>query len=59
MTEEMRGYFPVSVLLPAEDYEVLKRLVAEGQFKTISEAVRTAIEVFLEWRMEKVKGKRR
>jgi len=45
---EVRGYFPVSVLLPAEKYEALKRLVVEGRYKTVSEAVRAAVDEFLE-----------
>ena len=46
----VRGYFPVSVLLPAEKYEALKRLVARGRYKTVSEAVRAAVDEFLERR---------
>jgi len=44
----MQGYFPVSVLLPAEKYEALKRLIAEGRYKTVAEAVRAAVDAFLE-----------
>jgi len=55
---EVRGYFPVSVLLPAEKYEALKRLVAEGRYKTVSEAVRAAVDEFLE-RERGEKGRRR
>ena len=37
----------MSVLLPAEKY-ALKKLVAEGRYKTESEAVRAAVDAFLE-----------
>jgi len=48
MAKQTQGYFPVSVLLPAEKYEALKRLVAKGQYRTVAEAVRAAVDAFLE-----------
>ena len=45
---EAKRYFPTSILLSERQYEGLRRLVAEGKFKSISEAVRTAIALLLE-----------
>ena len=41
------GYYPVSFLLTAEQYEGLMRLVDEGKYKTLSEALRAAVDKFL------------
>ena len=43
----MRGYYPVSLLLTAEQYEGLRRLVDKGKYKSLSEAVRAAVDAFL------------
>ena len=48
MAKQAQGYFPVSVLLSAEKYRALKRLVAKGRYKTVAEAVRAAVDAFLE-----------
>ena len=45
---EAKRYFPTSILLSERQYEGLRRLVAEGKFKSISEAVRTAVDALLE-----------
>jgi len=45
---EAKRYFPMSVLLSEEQYEGLRRLRDEGRYKSISEAVRAAIDAFLE-----------
>ena len=37
----------VSLLLPEKMYEELKRLVQEGEFPNVNEAIRTAIRVYL------------
>ena len=52
----MRGYYPVSLLLTAEQYEGLRRLVDKGKYKSLSEAVRAAVDAFLEREVGK-KGK--
>ena len=49
----MQGYYPVSLLLTAEQYESLRRLVEKGKYKSLSEAVRAAVEAFLEQEREK------
>jgi len=41
------GYYPVSFLLTAEQYEGLMRLVDEGKYRTLSEALRAAVDKFL------------
>jgi len=43
-----QGYYPVSLLLTAEQYEGLRRLVDEGRYKNFSEALRAAVDAFLE-----------
>ena len=43
-----RGYYPVSLLLTAEQYEGLRRLVDEGRYKNLSEALRAAVDALLE-----------
>jgi len=53
MAKQTEGYFPVSVLLSAEKYRALKRLVAKGQYKTVAEAVRAAVDAFLRQEGEK------
>jgi len=45
---EAKRYFPTSILLSERQYEGLRRLVAAGKFKSISEAVRTAVDALLE-----------
>ncbi|RLF37921.1 MAG: hypothetical protein DRN03_01105 [Thermoplasmata archaeon] len=45
---ELQGYYPVSFLLTAEQYEGLCRLVDEGRYKNLSEALRAAVDAFLE-----------
>ena len=45
---EPQGYYPVSTLLTAEQYEGLRRLVDEGRYETFSEALRAAVDAFLE-----------
>ena len=45
---KMRGYYPISLLLTAEQYEGLRRLVERGKYKSLSEAVRAAVDEFLE-----------
>jgi len=45
---EPQGYYPVSILLTAEQYEGLRRLVDEGRYKNLSEALRAAVDAFLE-----------
>jgi len=45
---EAKRYFPTSILLSERQYEGLRRLVAEGKFRSVSEAVRTAIDALLE-----------
>ena len=45
---EPQGYYPVSILLTAEQYEGLWRLVDEGRYKNLSEALRAAVDAFLE-----------
>ena len=40
----------VSLLLPEKMYEELKRLVQEGEFSNVNEAIRTAIRIFLSMR---------
>ncbi|RLF14585.1 MAG: ribbon-helix-helix protein, CopG family [Thermoprotei archaeon] len=45
---EVRRYFPTSILLSERQYEGLRGLVAEGKFKSISEAVRAAVDALLE-----------
>ena len=45
---EARRYFPTSILLSERQYEGLRGLVAEGKFKSISEAVRAAVDALLE-----------
>jgi len=53
VAKQTQGYFPVSVLLSAEKYRALKRLVAKGRYKTVAEAVRAAVDVFLRQEGEK------
>ena len=45
---EAKRLFPMSVLLSEEQYEGLRRLVAAGKFRSVSEAVRTAVDALLE-----------
>ena len=45
---KMRGYYPISLLLTAEQYEGLRRLVEKGKYRSLSEAVRAAVDAFLE-----------
>ena len=45
---EAKRYFPMSVLLSERQYEGLRGLVAAGKFKSISEAVRAAVDALLE-----------
>ena len=45
---EAKRYFPTSILLSERQYEGLRRLVAAGKFRSVSEAVRTAVDALLE-----------
>ena len=45
---EVKRYFPTSILLSERQYEGLRRLVAAGKFRSVSEAVRVAVDALLE-----------
>ena len=45
---EAKRYFPTSILLSERQYEGLRRLVAAGKFRSVSEAVRAAVDALLE-----------
>jgi len=44
----VKRLFPTSVLLSEEQYEGLRKLRDKGRYKSISEAVRVAIDMLLE-----------
>ena len=48
MMMKVKEYFPTSILLSERQYEGLRRLVAAGKFRSVSEAVRVAVDALLE-----------
>ena len=55
---EPQGYYPVSFLLTAEQYEGLWCLVDEGRYKNLSDALRAAVDAFLERERREGRGKK-